>query len=114
MGAKGPLRASGRRPNRHARPDGDFDGTELSTAGTERLGRLVRDFQDRRRALRRDLLLSDKLDEKLLGRMFVANRPLTAAFDPRYRHLAAYHSSFGEAFGNARGRGFVRAWLGQA
>ena len=26
----------------------DFDGTELSTAATERLGRLIRDFQDRR------------------------------------------------------------------
>ena len=54
-------------------------------ADTERLGRLIRDFQDRRARLHRDLLFSDKLGEQLLGRMFVANRPLTAAFDPRYR-----------------------------
>lgn len=68
----------------------DFDGAELGAAETERLGRLIRDFQDRRARLHRDLLLSDKLGEQLLGRMFVANRPLTAAFDPRYSHLAAY------------------------
>ena len=68
----------------------DFDGTELSTAQTERLGPLVRDFQDRRARLHRDLLFSDKLGEQLIGRMFVANRPLTAALDPRYRHLASY------------------------
>ena len=73
----------------------DFDGAELSTAATERLGRLIRDFQDRRARLHRDLLLSDKLGEQLLGRMFVANRPLTAALDPRYCHLASYDVPLG-------------------
>ena len=73
----------------------DFDGADLSGTETERLGRLIRDFQDRRARLHRDLILSDKLSEKLLGRMFVANRPLTAAFDPRYRHLAAYDIPLG-------------------
>ena len=73
----------------------DFDGADLSGVEAERLGRLVRDFQDRRARLHRDLLLSDKLGEKLLGRMFVANRPLTAAFDPRYRYLAAYDIPLG-------------------
>lgn len=73
----------------------DFYGAELSTADTERLGRLIRDFQDRRARLHRDLLLSDKLGEQLLGRMFVANRPLTAALDPGYRHLASYDVPLG-------------------
>ena len=73
----------------------DFDGTELGATETERLGRLVRDFQDRRARLHRDLLFSEKLGEKLLARMFVANRPLTAAFDPRYLHLAAYDVPLG-------------------
>ena len=73
----------------------DFDGTELGPADTERLGRLVRDFQDRRARLHRDLLLSDKLGEQLLGRMFVANRPLTVALDPHYRHLASYDVPLG-------------------
>jgi CheY-like chemotaxis protein len=73
----------------------DFDGADLSGTEAERLGRLIRDFQDRRARLHRDLILSDKLSEKLLGRMFVANRPLTAAFDPRYRHLAAYDIPLG-------------------
>src|ERR1700730_9752103 len=68
----------------------DFDGNELSAADTERLGRLIRDFQDRRARLHRDLLFSDKLGEQLVGRMFVANRPLTASLDPRYCHLASY------------------------
>ena len=68
----------------------DFDGTELSASQTERLGRLVRDFQDRRARLHRDLLFSDKLGEQLVGRMFVANRPLTAALNPSYRRLASY------------------------
>jgi len=73
----------------------DFDGAELSTADTERLGRLIRDFQDRRARLHHDLLFSDKLGEQLIGRMFVANRPLTAALDPRYCHLASYDVTLG-------------------
>ena len=73
----------------------DFDGAELSTGNTERLGQLIRDFQDRRARLHRDLLFSDKLGEQLLGRMFVANRPLTVALDPHYRHLASYDVPLG-------------------
>ena len=73
----------------------DFEGANLTSVERERLGRLIRDFQDRRARLHRDLLLTDKLSEKLLGRMFVANRPLTAAYDPRYRHLAAYDIPLG-------------------
>jgi CheY-like chemotaxis protein len=73
----------------------DFDGSKLSTPDTERLGRLIRDFHDRRARLHRDLLFSDKLGEQLIGRMFVANRPLTAALDPRYCHLASYDVPLG-------------------
>jgi CheY-like chemotaxis protein len=73
----------------------DFDGTKLSTVDLERLGRIIRDFQDRRARLHRDLLFSDKLGEQLIGRMFVANRPLTAALDPRYCHLASYDIPLG-------------------
>jgi CheY-like chemotaxis protein len=73
----------------------DFDGAELNTGDTERLGRLIRDFQDRRARLHRDLLFGDKLGEQLVGRMFVANRPLTAALDPHYRHLASYDVPLG-------------------
>jgi CheY-like chemotaxis protein len=73
----------------------DFDGSKLSALDTERLGRLIRDFHDRRARLHRDLLLSDKLGEQLIGRMFVSNRPLTAALDPRYCHLASYDIPLG-------------------
>jgi len=73
----------------------DFDGSQLSKVDMERLGGLIRDFQDRRARLHRDLLLSDKLGEQLIGRMFVANRPLTAALDPRYCHLASYDVPLG-------------------
>lgn len=76
-------------------PKADFDGAEPSTADTERLGHLISNFQDRRARLHRDLLFSNKLGEQLLGRMFVANRPLTAALDPRYRHLASYDVPLG-------------------
>ena len=73
----------------------DFDGSQLSKVDMERLGGLIRDFQDRRARLHRDLLLSDKLGEQLIGRMFVASRPLTAALDPRYCHLASYDVPLG-------------------
>ncbi len=68
----------------------DLDASKLDTSDTERLGELIRSFQDRRARLNRDLLFSDVLSEELLGRVFVSGRALTPTLDPKSRGLISY------------------------
>lgn len=68
----------------------DIDGSKLASTGTDQIGRVIREFQERREQLNRDLLFSEDLGEQLLGRLFVSNRPLTPSYDPRSRGLVAY------------------------
>jgi CheY-like chemotaxis protein len=68
----------------------DIDGSKLASTGADQVGKVIREFQDRRERLDRDLLFSEDLGEQLIGRLFVSNRPLTAGYDPRSRNLVAY------------------------
>lgn len=73
----------------------DLDGSKLSARNTGELDRLLREFRDQRARLNRDLLLSDNLGEQLLGRVFISNRPLSAAYDAGSHGLVAYNTTLG-------------------
>ena len=73
----------------------DLDGTKLGLRDTDLLQNVVRTFQDQRERLHRDLLFTDDHSEKLLGRVFVSDRRLTACFDPQSRSLVRYNTILG-------------------
>ena len=84
----------------HLLPVIDLTGTLGKTAismfrrsevrDTDQVERLIRRFQDRQARLHRDLVLTDSLGEKLLGRIFVSDRPLEGNYDPDVRNLVSY------------------------
>lgn len=69
----------------------DLDASKLNTADADAVRRVVQEFRDRRERLHHDLLMSDDLGEKLLGRIFVSDRPLTAAYAPNEPGLIRYN-----------------------
>jgi hypothetical protein len=71
----------------------DFDCSKLSARDTRQLDRVIHEFRDQRARLNRDLLLSDDLGEQLLGRVFVSNQPLTAAYDAGSPGLVSYNTT---------------------
>lgn len=71
----------------------DLDGSKLSAHDTDRLDRLIVEFRDQRARLNRDLLLSEEPGEQLLGRVFVSNRPLSAAYAPKSHGLVSYNTT---------------------
>jgi CheY-like chemotaxis protein len=72
-------------------PKADLDGSKLSAHDAEQVSRLIRSFQEQRARLHRDLLFSDKLDEQLLGRVFVSKRPLMPSLDPGSKSSVSYN-----------------------
>jgi len=71
----------------------DLDGSKLSTHDAEQVKQLICRFQDQRARLHRDILFSENLVEKLLGRVFVSDRPLTAALNPESKSLVSYNTT---------------------
>jgi CheY-like chemotaxis protein len=71
----------------------DLDASKLSAQDAEQVSQLIRHFQDRRARLHRDLLLSENMGEKLLGRVFVSERPLAAALDPESKSFISYNTT---------------------
>ena len=69
----------------------DLDASRLGAGNAEAVQRLVEDFRDRRERINHDLLISDDLGEKLLGRLFVADRPLAAVYAPNESGLIRYN-----------------------
>ena len=71
----------------------DLDATRLKPDETDQIERLVWRFHERRERLHRDLLLSDELEDRLLGRVFVSGKPLTASLDPQSRTFFCYNTT---------------------
>lgn len=68
----------------------DLDGSRLSVEETDELDRLIRSFHDRRAKLHPDLVYTDDIGEKLIGRMFVSGGALKAGYDPTIREFVGY------------------------
>lgn len=70
----------------------DLDGSKLNVAATGELDRLVASFRDRRHDLHKDLIYTDDIGEKLIGRMFVSGGLLKSHHDPVPRELVSYNT----------------------
>ncbi len=86
----------------------DIDGSKLASTGADQLGRVIREFQDRRERLNRDLLFSEDLGEQLLGRLFVSDRPLTAGYDARSRSARGIRRAASGRSRDPRSRGALQ------
>ena len=69
----------------------DLDASRLEAHETDQIERLVRRFQERRARLHRDVLLTDELEDRVLGRVFVSGKPLTATLDGGVRASFSYN-----------------------
>lgn len=70
----------------------DLQGSSLNYGETGEVRRLIERFHERRAELHRDLVFTDDLGEKLIGRMFVADAPLAPSHDPALPGLVAYNA----------------------
>ncbi len=71
----------------------DLDASKLNAGDTDQLAQLIRNFQDRRARLHRDVLFSEVQSEELLGRVFVSGVPLTASLDADSRSFVTYNTT---------------------
>ena len=78
-------------------PHADLDASQSHYGSGEAVRGLVQSFHQRRGELHRDLTMTADLGEKLLGRMFVSGRKLTAAYDPGEASLICYNLPLGNA-----------------
>lgn len=69
----------------------DLDAAGLKPGEKDQVERVIRRFRERRAHLHRDLLLSDDVEDRLLGRIFVSGKPLTATLDPASRTCVSYN-----------------------
>ena len=76
-------------------PHADLDASESHYGSGETVRSLVQSFHQRRGELHRDLTMTADLGEKLLGRMFVSNRKLAAAYDGSEASLVCYNLPLG-------------------
>ncbi|MGI9425046.1 MAG: hypothetical protein ACR2PA_17760, partial [Hyphomicrobiaceae bacterium] len=70
----------------------DVDGSNLSVGETGEIDRVVDAFKSRRAELHDDLVFSDDIGEKLIGRVFVSGGSLTASHDHTSRELVSYNT----------------------
>lgn len=75
----------------------DLDVSRSHYGSGEAVRGLVQSFHQRRGELHRDLTMTADLGEKLLGRMFVSNRKLAAAYDAGEASLICYNLPLGNA-----------------
>ena len=76
-------------------PHADLDASQSHYGSGEAVRGLVQSFHQRRGELHRDLTMTGVLGEKLLGRMFVSNHKLTAAYDAGEAALICYNVPLG-------------------
>lgn len=69
----------------------DLDASRLKPVETDQIERLIWRFHERRGRLHRDLLMSEELEDRLLGRVFVSAKPLTATLDAGSRTCFSYN-----------------------
>ena len=72
---------------RHA----DLDGAALSVGETDKVATLVNDFHNRRMRVHPDVLFSDDLGPKLLGRAYATGGAITPGYDPSHRGMVGYN-----------------------
>jgi CheY-like chemotaxis protein len=70
----------------------DLDGTKICIEETGELDRLIAAFKKRRANLHEDLVYSDDIGEKLIGRMFVSGGSLQPRYNPASRELICYNT----------------------
>ncbi|MDA7948187.1 MAG: response regulator [Hyphomicrobiaceae bacterium] len=70
----------------------DVDGTGLSVGETGEIDRVIEAFKSRRAELHDDLVFSDDIGEKLIGRVFVSGGSLTARHDHTSRELVSFNT----------------------
>jgi CheY-like chemotaxis protein len=68
----------------------DLDASVLEKREKDKIERLIRRFADGRSHLHRDLLLSEDLEDRVLGRIFVAGKPLDATLDANLHACIGY------------------------
>ena len=76
----------------HLAAGADLDGSKLAHNETDRIAELVETFHDRRARLNRDLLLTEDLGEKLLGRIFMVNDGLKPVLDSSQLAAVSYNT----------------------
>jgi CheY-like chemotaxis protein len=70
----------------------DLDGAGLNIGGAGKLNELIERFNAQRALLHSDLVLTDNISEKLVGRAFVSGKPFLACYEPRLASLVSYDS----------------------
>lgn len=76
----------------------DINCSALGFNETEEVRTLIEAFHDRRAYVHRDLVNTDEMSDKLLGRIFMANAPLTPSYDARSDLLASYNVTLDARF----------------
>ncbi len=70
----------------------DLDGSKISVEETDKLDNLIHSFRERRAELHDDLVYTDDIGEKLVGRIFVSGGSLEPGYDPSSRELTCYNT----------------------
>ncbi len=70
----------------------DLDGSKLSFEETDKLDHLIQSFHERRAQLHSDLVYTDDIGEKLIGRMFVSGGLLKPSYDPTSKEFIGYNT----------------------
>jgi len=70
----------------------DLDGSKISIEETDELDRLIQSFRERRAELHKDLVYTDDIGEKLIGRMFVSGGSLKPRYDPASKEHVSYNT----------------------
>lgn len=70
----------------------DLDASKLTARDSGQLEQLISGFHSRRARLHRDLIMSDELEEQLIGRIYVSGTSLSAVRDPEQRSLVSYNT----------------------
>jgi CheY-like chemotaxis protein len=70
----------------------DLDGSKISLEETRDLDRLINSFRERREKLHHDLVYSDDIAEKLIGRLFVSGGKLEPRYDPTAKEYVCYNT----------------------
>jgi CheY-like chemotaxis protein len=69
----------------------DLDVSKLNVGDTSQIGRLFEELRKRRANLSRDILFSEDLGEKLIGRAYVMNKPIVPSYAPSSRECILYN-----------------------
>ena len=74
------------------RKQADVDASSLSVSETGEIDRVIEEFKNRRAELHDDLVYSDDVGEKLIGRIFVSGGSLSARHDHTAQELVSYNT----------------------